>query len=281
MGWPSGLRHTLGKRAGASPRRFESCPHRMSESLYKKQFIDIFQTYLRYTNQKEVLIRNIKEKFASHIGQKEEFVFTDLGAGDGTVTREVADFLQRKTELSVHYIDRSGEFAAIFEAENTHKSTTISIESVESASIPSSDFILAAHVFIYLERPELLVKKITSALKKNGLALIVETNEASDDLKLRRALGIPRIKTAPVVGPILEELSTNDIKHQHKVVESSIDFSEVFKMSKDGKAMISFFFHKDFEDLNKKKVERFRNSLKEFAPNGEITKREDYVWIQL
>ena len=32
-GWPSGLRHTLGKRAGAIPHRFESCTLRLDMSI--------------------------------------------------------------------------------------------------------------------------------------------------------------------------------------------------------------------------------------------------------
>ena len=56
-------------------------------NFYKKQS-NIFQTYIKNTNQKEILIKNLVKKISEDfdLEKDKEFVFTDIGAGDGRVT---------------------------------------------------------------------------------------------------------------------------------------------------------------------------------------------------
>ena len=249
------------------------------EEIYNNENSEFF-TYVKNTNQKPLLIKKIIEKLDSKINKYEKFIFTDIGAGDGIITIPVIEYLKNKTNLLCHCLEPSNlinEFKKKCEFENIeyHK------EKIEWFEIPKSDFILMSHVLTQKEDYISIVKKIYNSLNKGGFALIVTTNKESDDVKLKFKLreNPKRLKNVVLTDSILDYLKSNNIVYKHEEIDTDIDYSGGFNLTKEGKDMLAFFHKKPFINITEEEIKKFQDELKKLNVSGRITKKEDYIWI--
>ena len=250
------------------------------QKFYEKQS-NIFQIYIKNTTQKQILVKNIIAKLKSSFKLKEklDFVFTDIGAGDGKVTIPIIKFLEEQTKLTCHVIEPSDLIDAF---KQNCKSNNVQYykQKIDEFKIPRSDFILVSHVLVYVDDYEKTIQKIYAALKDTGIALLIETNPHSDDDQLKLKLGKTKLKKFNLTSDIIKFLKANSIKHQLETVDSEIDTSGCISLNEEGKALISFFYHKPFQELTKKEITDLQNAIKELANEShKLTKKEDYVWI--
>lgn len=248
-----------------------------------------FLSYIEQTNQKQILIENIKKKLETlPIQEGSDFVFTDVGAGDGVITLPIIKYLkdERKAQLTTNVIEYSDKLVSVFQKKlqenNLSENVNIYNKRLEDTDVPESDFTLVVHVFLYLDDILTELQKIVSSLKRSGTILIVETNLSSDDVRIRKGLGLKLLlnRGDDFNERILNQLKNEDVTYTREIVESSINFSEVFNLTPIGKNIISFFYHKSFEVLSDSEIKHFLSIAKQFVDaNQSLTKREDYVWV--
>lgn len=253
-----------------------------SKNFYKNQS-GTFQAYIKNTNQKEILAKNIVKKISSsfNLSKDKEFVFTDIGAGDGKVTIPVINFLHGKTNLICNIIEPS-DLIEDFKKNCNFKNINYYKKKIDDLTIPKSDFILVSHILVYLDDLSKAVQDVYAALKDDGMVLIIETNPDSDDVKMK--IKLKRVfasqKNLKMTGEIINFLKTNSIRHQAEVIPSEINTSGCVSLNEDGKAIISFFYHKPFDELLEKEIVDFQTAVKQLTDGGnKLSKKEDYVWI--
>ncbi len=193
------------------------------KKFYEKQS-DIFQIYIKNTDQKEILVKNIINKLSSlfEFDKNKDFVFTDIGAGNGKVTIPVIDFLTDKAKLTCNIIEPS-DLIDVFKKNCNAKNINYFQNKIDDIKIPKSDFILASHLLVYLDNYQEAIKKIYKALNKNGVALFVKNNSNTDDLRLKIMLG--RNSTNTPTSEIIKFINTQKLKLENETISSNIDTS--------------------------------------------------------
>ncbi|MBU0459176.1 MAG: class I SAM-dependent methyltransferase [Nanoarchaeota archaeon] len=252
------------------------------KKFYEKQS-STFQVYIKNTNQKEILVKNIIKKLSSSFKLKKDqnFVFTDVGAGDGKVTIPIINFLKNKAKLTCNVIEPS-DLIDDFKKNCNFDKINYSKKKIDDVKIPKSDFILVSHVLVYLENYQKTIKNIYASLKDEGIALIVTTNPKSGDVLLKIKLGrdFASLKNLDLTKNIINSLKNNNLKHQLETIPSEINTLECISLNEDGKAIISFFYHKPFDELTNKDIKDFQNAVNGLSnKDNKLTKKEDYIWI--
>ena len=247
-------------------------------NLYKDNS-SIFQKYISLTNQKQILIDKVCKKIIDNINLK-KIKLLDIGCADGAVTLKIIENIRNSYQLEVTVIEASTELINRFKSKMEYDINFIN-ENVESIDIlPQSDFILMVHVVSYINNLDCFLDKIINSLNENGIALIVVSNDYSDDKKVKNYLNNSKDKnsTSTIVKSIL---SKKKIKYDVEIVESNIDVSGIEEMNEKGKVIIEFLEHKKIEDISDNRINDMRNMILNIAKgNKKIIKREDYIWIQ-
>ena len=247
-------------------------------NLYKDNS-SIFQKYISLTNQKQILIDKVCKKIIDNINLK-KIKLLDIGCADGAVTLKIIENIRNSYQLEVTVIEASTELINRFKSKMEYDINFIN-ENVESIDIlPQSDFILMAHIVSYINNLDCFLDKIINSLNENGIALIVLSNDYSDDKKVKNYLNNSKDKdsTSTIVKSIL---SKKQIKYDVEIVESNIDVSGIEEMNEKGKVIIEFLEHKKIEDISDNRINDMRNMILNIAKgNKKIIKREDYIWIQ-
>ena len=154
--------------------------------LYKEN-PSIFQKYIALTNQKQILIDKVCKKIIENNISK-KLSLLDIGCADGMVTDKIIDKLRQLCQLEVTCIETSKELINQFKARTDYDINFIN-ENVESLDkLPKSDFILIAHVVSYINNLEKFIDKVINSLNSKGIALIVVSNDYSDDKKVKNIL---------------------------------------------------------------------------------------------
>ena len=97
------------------------------------------------------------------------------------VTDQIIDKLRKLYQLEVTAIETSTELINCFKSRTNYDINFINnnVESLDE--LPKSDFILIAHVVSYIDNLEIFLEKVMNSLNNNGIALIVVSNDHSDD----------------------------------------------------------------------------------------------------
>ena len=152
-------------------------------NLYKDNS-SIFQKYISLTNQKQILIDKVCKKIIDNINLK-KIKLLDIGCADGAVTLKIIENIRNSYQLEVTVIEASTELINRFKSKMEYDINFIN-ENVESIDIlPQSDFILMAHIVSYINNLDCFLDKIINSLNENGIALIVVSNDYSDDKKVK------------------------------------------------------------------------------------------------
>ncbi len=172
----------------------------------------------------------------------------------------INDF-KRKTNMNIEFINKN-------------------VELIDN--LPNSDFILISHVLSYINNLDNFVDKIIEALNKKGTALIVVNNPCSDDVIIKRQTLNQQKNYSSTSYNIQKLLSEKKISFDVEIVESTIDVSGIDKMNENGRTIIEFFYHKKFDDISDDNIQNMRNSILNYAnKNGQLVKKEDYLWISI
>ena len=172
----------------------------------------------------------------------------------------INDF-KRKTNMNIEFINKN-------------------VELIDN--LPNSDFILISHVLLYINNLDNFVDKIIEALNKKGTALIVVNNPCSDDVIIKRQTLNQQKNYSSTSYNIQKLLSEKKISFDVEIVESTIDVSGIDKMNENGRTIIEFFYHKKFDDISDDNIQNMRNSILNYAnKNGQLVKKEDYLWISI
>ena len=247
----------------------------MKEKIYSSN-PSIFQRYISLTNQKNFLIEKIckviNENYTSN-----KLSLLDIGCGDGTVTLQIISKLKDKYNLEINAIDVSKPLIECFKRKKSYTINYI-IDNVELIKIlPKADFILMSHILTYINNLDDLIEKVLNALNLNGIALIVLSNDFSDDVKVKNKLN-KKLTTSHKVKKILDK---KNINYKVEIIESEIDISGIENMDEDGRVIIEFFKHKSFEEISNDEINDIREKILKIAnSSGKITKKEDYIWIK-
>ena len=245
--------------------------------LYKEN-PSIFQKYIALTNQKQILIDKVCKKIIENNISK-KLSFLDIGCADGIVTDQIIDKLIQLYQIEVTGIETSKELINQFKARTDYEINFIN-ENVESLDkLPKSDFLIIAHVVSYINNLEIFLDKVIHSLNGKGIALIVVSNDYSDDKKVKNILKGQKIEDT-ISTSVKSILSKKKVKYDVEVVESEIDVSGIEDMNENGKTIIEFFKHKRFEEISSDEINSIRNTILNIAnENKKIIKREDYIWI--
>lgn len=250
----------------------------MLDSKFYNKNSSIFQRFIALTNQKEILINRVCNKIKGNNNSK-NISLLDIGCADGMVTTRIIDKLKQNYNLEVTGIEASKELIDQFRNKEDYDINLINenVETIEK--LPESDFILMAHVVIYINDLEKLLDKVNDALNKNGIALIVVINDDSDDKKVKNYLNGQHDGNS--MSTIVQDvLSKKNINYNIETVESEIDVSGVEELNDNGKTIIEFLKHKKIEDISADEIDAMKNIILELSnENKKLIKKEDYIWI--
>ena len=251
----------------------------MLDSKFYNKNSSIFQRFIALTNQKEILINRVCNKIKGNNNSK-NISLLDIGCADGMVTTRIIDKLKQNYNLEVTGIEASKELIDQFRNKKDYDINLIN-ENVETLEkIPKADFILMAHVVTYINELETLLDKAMEALNRNGTALIVVSNDDSDDKKVKNYLNGQHDENS--MSTIVQDvLSKKNINYNIETVESEIDVSGVEELNDNGKTIIEFLKHKKIEDISADEIDAMKNIILELSnENKKLIKKEDYIWIQ-
>lgn len=251
----------------------------MLDSKFYNKNSSIFQRFIALTNQKEILINRVCSKIKGNNNSK-NISLLDIGCADGMVTTQIIDKLKHNYNLEVTGIETSKELIDQFRNKKDYDINLIN-ENVETLEkIPKADFILMAHVVTYINDLEKLLDKAMEALNRNGIALIVVSNDDSDDKKVKNYLNGQHDENS--MSTIVQDvLSKKNINYNIETVESEIDVSGVEELNDNGKTIIEFLKHKKIEDISADEIDAMKSIILELSnENKKLIKKEDYIWIQ-
>lgn len=246
-------------------------------NLYKDNS-SIFQRYISLTNQKQILIDKVYNKIINNITSK-KLNLLDIGCADGSVTLKIINKIKKSYRLDITAIETSTELINQFKSKTNCNINFINknVELIEN--LPQSDFILMSHVISYINNLDNFLEKVINSLNRNAIALIVISNEFSDDKKVINAMKDKRINNT-IINSIKNLLSKKDIKYSVEVVESEIDVSGVKNMNDSGKTIIEFLKHERFKNIPLNKIDDIQNTILSIAKENKLIKRENYIWIE-
>lgn len=251
----------------------------MLDSKFYNKNSSIFQRFIALTNQKEILINRVCSKIKGNNNSK-NISLLDIGCADGMVTTQIIDKLKHNYNLEVTGIEASKELIDQFRNKKDYDINLIN-ENVETLEkIPKADFILMAHVVTYINDLEKLLDKAMEALNRNGIALIVVSNDDSDDKKVKNYLNGQHDGNS--MSTIVQDvLSKKNINYNIETVESEIDVSGVEELNDNGKTIIEFLKHKSIDEISSDEIDEMKNIILELSnENKKLIKKEDYIWIQ-
>ena len=245
--------------------------------LYSKN-PSIFQKYIALTNQKQILIDKVCKKIVEKNTSK-KLMLLDIGCADGTVTTQIIERISKSYQLKVTGIETSTELINGFKLKTNYDINFIN-ENVEALDeLPKSDFILIAHVVSYIDDLEKFLDKVIDSLNSKGIALIVVSNDYSDDKKVTNSLKKQNNKET-ISTKVKKILSKKKVKCEIEIVKSDIDISGIENMDENGKTIVEFFKHEKFEDIPLDEINDIRNTIFNIADGKEkLIKLEDYIWI--
>ena len=248
-----------------------------------------FPVYLSQTNGKKVEIKYIlpalREKYDFSGYAEKDFVFTDIGAGEGTVTLPVIKFLKKKARLEAYMIEPSSMMETLKAKCGGTRGANLHFirESAENSGIPFSDFILLSHSASYIKEKKEFAKRLSDSLARGGKILFVGTAKESEDLKLRKELNKESSgknwKEKPREN-IFEYLEKGGLKVKREKRDAWIDFSNAFRLNDAGKGLISFFLGKPFPELSKSEVENFLSAAKRLVKKNRLKKVLEFTWAE-
>lgn len=238
----------------------------------------IFQKYIALTNQKQILVDMVCKKIEEKKGAT-KLKFLDIGCADGYVTTQVIDRISKSYQLEINCIETSIELINEFKTQTNYDINFINTSVELLNKLPKSDFILIAHVVSYIEDLEKFIDKVIDSLNFKGVALIVVSNDYSDDKKVKNFLKKQNTKDT-ISTNVKKILSDKKVKYEVETIMSFIDISGIKNMDKNGKTIVEFFKHKKFEDIPSNEINDIKNTILNIANgNDKLIKREDYIWI--
>ena len=245
----------------------------MLDSKFYNKNSSIFQRFIALTNQKEILINRVCNKIKGNNNSK-NISLLDIGCADGMVTTRIIDKLKQNYNLEVTGIEASKELIDQFRNKKDYDINLIN-ENVETLEkIPKADFILMAHVVTYINDLGKLLDKVIDALNKNGIALIVVSNDDSDDKKVKNYLNGQHDENSMSI-IVQDVLSKKNINYNIETVESEIDVSGVEELNDNGKTIIEFLKHKKIEDISADEIDAMKNIILELSnENKKLIKKE-------
>ncbi len=237
-----------------------------------------FMHFLTQTDQKEVstnyILSKLKQKF--NFKDYDKFIFTDIGAGEGTLTLPIIKFLKNKVALTTYCIEPS-ELMDVLKMKCGPKVIYIK-NGMEETTLPNSDFILMAHSSNYIKNKPEFAKRLYSSLNKGGKILIIGTKSDSDDMKLRRGLrSSEEKKKRESIYDLFEKLG---LKVSVEFEKSTINLESTLKPNEVGKGIISFYYHIPFSELKKADIEKFHLIAKKLAPDNVLIKYLKFTWVE-
>ncbi len=255
-------------------------PKLLNDPSYSKQ--GSFPKFITQTDEKEVTLRYIldklKEKYDSRDYKK--FTFTDIGAGEGTLTLPIIQYLGKQTNLESYCIEPSSLIELL--RKKCGPKVHYIQEGMEETDLPKSDFILIAHAMQYLQDRRKFAKSLKKALNPHGKILVVGAHRESDDLRFKRELKPKKVLTGNEKPKenLFEYLEQEGFKITREYLKSTINISEAQRVRGVGKDIISFFYHKPFSEISNEEIRRFQELSRKFAPDGKLTKLLQFIWVE-
>ncbi len=240
----------------------------------------IFQRFIALTDQKQVLIDKVVKKIRNNYS-KRSIKFLDIGCADGTVTIPIVEEISKTNDVTVTGIDYSKALLNDFKNNTNIKVNLINTDVELLDELPLADFILISHCLPYINDLDAFLDKVVKALTKDAIVLIVAGDPSSDDAKIKRQI-LDKKDKEPLSFKIQKLLNEKRITFEKEIIESKINVSGLLDMNKDGKSLIEFFNHKNFDEISENDAKKMRELILSYAnKEGYLTKKEDYFWISI
>lgn len=250
------------------------------DSSYSKE--GVFIKFLKQTDEKETTVKYILSKLEAKYSFSNylKFSFTDIGAGEGTVTAPIIEFLKRKVDLEAHLIEPSSLMQIL--KKRCGPDIDYINSGMEDKPLPKSDFILMAHAIQYVKDRKSFAKTLEYALNPNGKILVVGTHPESDDLRLKKEIkGVGEVKKKEKPREnLFEYLEKEGFKVTREYVETKIDIRNTLKMNQEGEGILAFYYHKPFSEISKEEISHFQEVAKKYAKKGILTKKLQFIWVE-
>ncbi|MFZ1971106.1 MAG: methyltransferase domain-containing protein [Candidatus Nanoarchaeia archaeon] len=249
----------------------------MKDSSYSKE--GSFPTFITQTNEKKVtidyILSAIEEKYS--LRDYKKFVFTDIGAGEGTVTLPIMKFIKKGAKLDTYCIEPSSLIETL--KKKCGSGVHYIKKGMEETDIPESDLILMAHSLQYVTNKEKFAKTLENSLNPKGKLLVVGASTDSDDLRLKRALAL-KLDSGKRKEDFFEYFKKLGLKVSYEYAKAQIDLTNALKLNEKGEGLISFYYHKPFSQITFEEVSRFQYLAKKFAPEGKLVKTLRFIWVE-
>lgn len=260
-----------------------------------------FLSFLKRTNQKEVMaeyVANHLKCYASGVSGAlrtgQQLVVWDVGAGAGD---EYLPLLKRFQEDSaqVYTLVHEPNMGVASRFFFNHlvagfdfgrlRSRADSMVDVARDEPASKDFVLASHMFYYLEDWEGSLRAIYDSLVPGGVACLALTSEQGNLYQVRKRF-FPALKGAPPhSGEQLSHLLTRmKIPHKDELVTSTLRLEERveedYKVEFGMDALYSFFLRVDYNGLPEKERKEVDHFVRNRAKKKGWALKDWVVWIQ-
>ncbi len=246
-----------------------------------------FETFLARTNEKRLLASAVGATVEAMLtsGHDGPFTLTDLGAGTGAALGHLVGRLTTGADrLHVNFVDLASGRSARFRGASALKGRIRYLwGDIMDLEIPQSDFILMSHVLLYLRDPVTAVQRAIRALKPRGVALLVGSKASRFEHELRSDLDFDFVihDEERIMAQAKRTLNREGVSFHTEVKESDVDVADVLALTPDGRLLISFFFHRPFDELPPTLVDAFVTKVAAAVDDQRrLRKLEEYVWVR-
>ena len=238
-----------------------------------------FKTYVRRSGDKQYVVEQVLAKLADQ-RLNQPFVVTDVGAGTGIIADGILHSLLRceSTVFEYHYLEPSQVSVEYFREHSRYASlpqVVFHTMPVEDYLLPPSDLIVVVQTMQCVPNLGETLRDIVSALKPNGLALIVLSHPDSDEWRMVKRLTHGSAGYEHLKGFLDQER----MDYEEIVVESLVRISPTDRDTPEGEDLLTFYFKSPASTLLAATKEAFWEGLSDFAMDGAVSKKDAFFWI--
>jgi SAM-dependent methyltransferase len=230
-----------------------------------------FETFLRYTDEKENSSKNLGSILESVL--LDDSAILDIGTGNGEYLKLALSKVEALPDINLTLVEPSGDLAQqlpqLFDDFLLHHKLHISQTTFDSFSTSEQfDVILASHLFYHLPRATWTeqLRKMINLLKPNG-SLIVVLREQDDAYDFKMAFK-PRLFNkdfkALTLSDVIAEMPDGQFDIERQVINSELRIP-INSEFEDTVSIIEFYLNKPWADIPKNIQEEALRFIRERA----------------
>lgn len=245
-------------------------------NLYTKNK-DIFLDFISQTNEKDIIVEEIMKigTIQSLAMGKKEIIITDIWAGNWIIAEKIISQIKDLNYI-YYFIEPSKDLIEKFKTKNFKNIVYIN-DVIENTELPKSDIVIASYVFQSVSNEEQVLSKIYNSLNAWAKAIIINQNIDSNDMILRKKIGLGISETSKY---IFQKLNNLWLDYFHEIKTSHFYWvDDVLNLTETWKNYISFLTFSNFSNLNENQLEVIIDFVRENSENWTLEKKEDFIYL--